>query len=115
MKKAYILSTCDTCKRILKELAWTEEIQDIKKKNISEAVLDDLKEKIGSYEALFNKRARKYKDPKVKASIKKDIDFKVAILNEYTFLKRPVFIFGNEVFVGNAKSTTQSLKELLEK
>ncbi|MFT5336762.1 MAG: arsenate reductase, partial [Luteibaculaceae bacterium] len=41
MKKAFILSTCDTCSRILKELnldsSWT--IIDIKKDPISEADL----------------------------------------------------------------------------
>jgi len=34
-------------------------------------------------------------------------------LEEYTFLKRPVFIYNNEIFIGNAKKTIESLKTKL--
>ena len=115
MKKAYILSTCDTCKRILKEVGWTEEVQDIKKENIEGKTLDMLAEKSAGYENVFNKRARKFKDPILKESIKKDQDYRKLILEEYTFLKRPVFIYDEEVFVGNSKATVQLLKEFLKK
>ena len=35
------------------------------------------------------------------------------ILDEYTFLKRPVFIIDNEIFIGNAKKTIETLKNKL--
>jgi arsenate reductase len=31
-------------------------------------------------------------------------------LDEYTFLKRPVFIVDNEIFIGNSKSVVAALK-----
>jgi len=58
MKKIYYLSTCDTCKRIINELELISKkfiFQDIKTKTISEAQLEELKTKAGSYEALFSK------------------------------------------------------------
>jgi arsenate reductase len=32
-------------------------------------------------------------------------------LEEYTFLKRPVFILGKKIFVGNDKKTVEALKK----
>ena len=39
--------------------------------------------------------------------------FKNLILEEYTFLKRPVFIIGHVIFVGNSKKTIDGLKKCL--
>jgi len=64
MNKVFYLSTCDTCKRIIDELGLKEkqfQLQDIKTEKITLAQLEALKEKGGSYEALFSKIARKYK------------------------------------------------------
>ena len=62
MKKVFYLKTCDTCKRILKELDFTGfELQDIKTVAISEDDLEQMKELAGSYEALFSRRAQNYK------------------------------------------------------
>ncbi|MFN2262363.1 MAG: arsenate reductase family protein, partial [Psychroflexus sp.] len=68
MKKVFHLSTCDTCKRILKQVNWPQEVtfQDIKKELISETELEFLKENSGSYESLMNKRAQKYKQENLK-------------------------------------------------
>ncbi|MEC8602809.1 MAG: arsenate reductase, partial [Bacteroidota bacterium] len=35
------------------------------------------------------------------------------ILEEDTFLKRPVFIIDDEIFIGNSKSVIDSLKQKL--
>jgi arsenate reductase len=61
MKKIYYLKSCSTNQRILKELNLGEEValQNIKELNIDEKTLDFLKEKVGSYEALFSKKAMK--------------------------------------------------------
>ena len=60
MKKIYHLSTCDTNKRILKELNLSEEFikQDLKTNPISETELEELFNYTNNYEALINKRAR---------------------------------------------------------
>ena len=104
MKRVYYLSTCDKCKRILSEVEDidTYELIDIKQQPISEAVLDQLYLFMGSYESLFNKRAIKFKDEKIKSEIKKDDDYRRLILAEYTFIKRPIFLNGEKIGVERA-------------
>lgn len=89
------------------------EVQNIKEKNIDEKTLEDLKNRFGSYEALFSKRAMKYKSMGIKDKVKKDEDYKPLILQEYTFLKRPVIFVGEKAFVGNSKATIEDVKKAL--
>ena len=97
--------------RILKELNLDGvELQNIKEQNIDEATLDFLKEKVGSYEALFSKKAMKYRSLGLNNMDLTEKDFKKHILEEYTFLKRPYMINGDEVFIGNAKSVVEAAK-----
>ena len=111
--KAYFLSTCDTCKRILKELNLPDsfELQDIKFDKISLDQLEEMRSLTDSYESLLNKRARKYSE--YKAQNLSEDDLKKLILEEYTFLKRPVFIFNDKIFIGNSKKVVEELKQLL--
>ena len=112
MKKVYFLQTCDTCRRILKEINTDGfERQEIKANNVSVSQLDEMHQLSGSYEALFNKRAKLYKAMDLKNQILSETDYKQYILDEYTFLKRPVFILNNEIFIGNSKKVVQALKE----
>lgn len=113
MAKAYILNSCSTCQRIINEIDWQGEIQNIKEKNIEAKVLDRLAKEHGSYEALFSKRAMKYRSLGLNKMDLGEKDFRKYILEEYTFLKRPVFVFEERSFVGNAKSTVQQLKNYL--
>ena len=109
MKKIYHLSTCSTCIRIIKELKPdnTVVLQDIKTERITESQLEEMKLLAGSYEALFSKRAMKYKALGLKDKSLVESDFKSYILEEYTFLKRPVIIINDEIFVGNSKSNIE--------
>ena len=112
MKKVYFLQTCDTCRRILKEVNTDGfERQEIKANNVSVSQLDEMHQLSGSYEALFNKRAKLYKAMDLKNQILSETDYKQYILDEYTFLKRPVFILNNEIFIGNSKKVVQALNE----
>ena len=116
MKKAYYLSSCSTCDRILKEVKDHHfQFQDIKSDAITEEQIDQLYQFTHSYEDLFSKRARKYKSMGLKDQNLKEEDFKNLILEEYTFLKRPVFIIGQQIFVGNSKKTIDRFKILLSK
>ena len=94
MKKVYYLSTCDTCKRILKELNLGNdfELQDIKHDAITGEQLDQMVGLSGSYESLFSRVARKYKELGLKDKNLNEADYRTYILDEYTFLKRPVFL-----------------------
>ena len=110
MKKAYYLSTCDTCQRIMKELdvfsGW--ELQDIKKEKITIEQLEQMRSMTDSYESLLNKRARKLAEFRGQEWTEEKL--KSMILEEYTFLKRPVFILDDEIFIGNSKKVVESLK-----
>ncbi len=111
--KGYILNNCGTCQRIVKEVGWKGELQNIKEENIDEATLDAIAKASGGYEAVFSKRAMKYRSMGLNTKTLSEQEYKKYILEEYTFLKRPVFIVGNDTFVGNTKSVVQSLKERL--
>ena len=113
MKKVYHLSTCDTCKRILKELDLPQSFitQDIKTQGITETELDELFNLSDSYEALFSKRARLYKERELKNQSLLEEDYKNLILEHYTFLRRPVIINNDEIFIGNSKKTVAAAKE----
>lgn len=113
MKKFYYLSTCDTCKRIMKELDLTEFIIiDIKKNNISTEDIELVREHFESYTDLFNKRARKIKELGINLSTLQDDEIKHLILGEYSFLKRPLLISDNTVLAGNSRSIIEKMKEL---
>ncbi len=113
MPKAYILNACSTCQRIIKDLDWSYEIQNIKEQNIDGTTLDRLAEEHGSYEALFSKRAMKYRSMGLNEMDLSESDYRKYILQEYTFLKRPVFVFEDRSFVGNAKKTVEAIKSYM--
>ena len=116
-KKIYYLKSCSTCQRILKEIEAEKhsfELQNIKEDKITEAQLEEMKALAGSYEALFSRTAMKYKALGLKDKTLSEEDYKNYILEEYTFLKRPVTILGNEIYVGNSKKVTAALVEALK-
>jgi len=106
------LSSCSTCQRIIGELGDIEdiELQNVKEQHISPEELDFIKEKVGSYEALFNKRAMKYRSMGLNKETLTEDQWREHILSEYTFLKRPLAVINDKVFAGNAKKTVEALK-----
>jgi arsenate reductase-like glutaredoxin family protein len=115
MKKIYHLSTCSTNQRILKELNPGKdiELQDIKSNPITEQQIEQMKELAGNYEALFSKRAMLYKSKGLKDKSLNENDYKNLILEHYTFLKRPVIIVGDLIFIGNSKKVVEQAKVAL--
>ena len=115
MKKIYYLKTCSTCIRILNELNNGEgfELQNIKEEKITENQLEQMAEMTGSYESLFSRRALKFRSLGLQNKKLTEADYKNYILDEYTFLKRPVIIIDDKIFVGNAKKTIEAAKQQL--
>jgi arsenate reductase-like glutaredoxin family protein len=115
MKKIYYLSSCDTCKRILNELKPLDNvaIQDIKTDPISVEQLNEMRNLAGSYEALFSKRARLFSERKLKDQQLEEKDFEALLLEHYTFLKRPVILANNQIFIGNSKKVVAAAKEII--
>ena len=112
MKKIYHLSTCDTCQRILKELQPLEgfQLQDIKTEAMTASQVEEMKDLAGSYEALFSKRARLFRQQGLHEKQLSETDFKNLILEHYTFLKRPVILVKDQLFVGNSKKVVEAAK-----
>ena len=112
MNKIYYLSSCNTCTRIINELNLPEEfqLQDIKTEPISQPQIEQMRELTDSYESLFSKRARLYKELGLKEKSLTESDYKNYILEHYTFLKRPVIVYNNQIFIGNSKKTVEAAK-----
>ncbi len=113
MMKIYYLSTCSTCIRIITELGLKDkkfEFQDIKTEKITASQLAEMKKMAGSYEALFSRVALKYRALGLDKKKLGEDDYKKYILEEYTFLKRPVIIIKNKIFVGNSKNNIAAVK-----
>lgn len=116
MKKIYHLTSCTTCQRIIKELDEGNgfDLQNIKEEKILAKQLDEMKKAAGSYEALFSRRAMKYRSMGLNEMDLQEKDYRKYILEEYTFLKRPVIIIDDEVFVGNSKKVVAAAKKKLD-
>ena len=116
MKKAFTLPTCKTCVRIFEDLKPDQnecEVVDIKSEGISAEDLDRMKELAGSYEALFSRRAMKFRSMGLADQTLTDADYRRLILEEYTFLKRPVFLFDDRVTAGSAKASVEAARAAL--
>lgn len=116
MKKIYHLSTCSTNQRILEQTAAIKKgavLQDIKSTPITPAQLDEMKRLAGSYEALFSRKAMKFRSMGLHEQQLTEKDYRRLILEEYTFLKRPVAIVKDQIFVGNTKAVVEALKKAL--
>jgi len=115
MKKVYYLKTCSTCKRILKELNLSSDfyLQDVKSEEITTKQLEEMKNLSGSYEALFSKKAKLYKEMDLKNQNLEERDYRHYILDHYTFLSRPVIIINDKIFIGNSKKTVESVIQFL--
>jgi arsenate reductase len=105
MKSVYFLSTCSTCQRILKQLNLPIDISliDIKQTNIDGEALDKIAGMAGSYEQLFSKKAMKYKALGYDKLSLSEIEYRNIIVEEYTFLRRPVIVYDDFFSIGNSK------------
>ena len=116
MKKAFTLPTCKTCVRIFEDLQPEQngcEVVDIKSEGISAEDLDRMKALAGSYEALFSRRAMKFRSMGLADRTLTEADYRKLILEEYTFLKRPVFLFDDCVTAGSAKASVEAARAAL--
>lgn len=115
MKKLYYLSTCDTCKRIMSEWSLPSDVilQDVKTEPLTVAQLTEMDQLSGSYETLFSKRARLYKEYDLKNANLTEEDYKKYLLEHHTFLKRPVLLYNDQIFIGNSKKTIALAKDYI--
>lgn len=111
MKKVYYLKTCDTCRKIMAEFdlnGW--DLHEIKSNPISKKELAAMHKLSQSYEALFSRKSTQIKLRGINIKALQEDDFKNLILEHYTFLKRPVFLTDEEIFIGSDKDSVASLR-----
>lgn len=114
-KKIYHLSTCNTCQKILKTLEPLNdmELQDIKTDPITPTQLEEMYALSQSYESLFSRRAMLFRQRGLNNQELGEADYKNLILEHYTFLKRPVVVWNDKIFIGNSKKTVEAAKEAI--
>jgi arsenate reductase len=117
MNTVYHLPNCGTCQRIIRDLRLADrgfQLRDIKSQPIQPEELDGLREMSGSYASLFSKRAIKYKTMGLKDRTLSEDEYCALILEDYTFLKRPVIIFGKDLYAGSDQKTLDVLAHRLD-
>ncbi len=115
MKKIYHLTNCKSCQKVIAALNDGEgfELQDIKENKITPDQLDAMAEVTGSYESLFSRRAMKYRSMGLAEKELTEQDYRQLILDEYTFLKRPVVIIDETVLAGSSKKVVETAQAKL--
>lgn len=116
MKKIYHLASCSTCQQIIRDNDLVEkgfEMQNIRAQQITAVQLDEMKKRSGSYESLFSRRALKYKELGLKDKALTEKDYRSLILQEDTFLKRPVVLINQSIYIGSEKKTQEALRAAL--
>lgn len=116
MNTIFYLASCSTCQRIMNELDVEHRdftLREIKSEPLTADEVDAMKEKAGSYEALFSRRAMKYRSMGLNEMELSEADYRKYILEEYTFLKRPVIWIGEDQFVGSVKKSVEGAKAAL--
>lgn len=113
----FYLSTCSTCKRIL-QLDWRPgpevALRDIKAQGLTAEELDAMVALAGSHEALFSRRAQAFRKRSLHEQELTEADYRKLLMEEYTFLKRPVLLLEDAVFVGNAPKTVEAGRQALQ-
>ncbi|WP_073178554.1 arsenate reductase family protein [Cruoricaptor ignavus] len=112
MKKVFHLKNCGTCQRILQRYDLSDwEIREIKSEPITVQELEQMYALAGSYEALFSKRSTQIRARNIDIKTLSEKEFRDLLLEHYSFLKRPVFITDDKIFIGNDKKNIAALDE----
>jgi len=115
MKVVFYLKSCNTCTRIIKELKLDSSFifREIKSNPLTIREIEMIHDLSKSYESVFNKRAKLFSEKNLKNINLSESEYKNFILENYTFLKRPVIITGEKIFIGNSKENILELKKHL--
>ena len=73
--------------------------------------VEKLAEKVGGADKLFSRRAIKYREMKLGERELSDAEMLDLMASEYTFIKRPVLVFGEKAIAGFSE---KSYKEFLQ-
>lgn len=106
----YILSTCSTCQRLLKQVKHLSlQVRDIKVAPLQEHELRQLAALAGGYAQLFSRRAQKYRALGLHLRALDEEEMRAHMLREYTFIKRPLLAWTEGLLAGSAARIAQHL------
>ncbi len=88
------------------------ELREIKASPPTAVEIDRLAKVAGSYEAILNKRARKYNARKYEET-PDESTVRGLLLEDYTFLKRPILELDDKVIAGNSKTAISQMAQVL--
>ncbi len=89
------------------------ELREIKSSPITEKEIDEMIKLAGSAEALFSRVALKYRSLGLNEKKLTEPDYRKYILEEYTFLKRPVLVLDKKIYISNSKKNVEEMKKAL--
>ena len=111
--EVYWLPHCSTCQ---KAVAFLEErgvpiraFRDLKAAPLSRAEVEELARKVGGAEALFSKRAMKYRAMGLHEQALSEDDLLRLMAEEYTFVTRPVIVRGERATAGFSEKRVAAL------
>ena len=115
MEVVFYLKSCNTCTRIIKEIKLDSSFvfREIKSNPLTLKEIEMIHDLSKNYESIFNKRAKLFTEKKLKDVTLTELEYKNYILENYTFLKRPVIITDQKIFIGNSKKNILELKKHL--
>lgn len=109
----YWLPHCSTCQ---KAVAYLQEkgvpirsFRDLKAQPLERAEVEDLARKVGGAEALFSKRAMKYRSMGLHEQTLSDDDYLRLMAEEYTFITRPVIVREDKATAGFSAKRVDAL------
>ncbi|QCK15255.1 arsenate reductase family protein [Mangrovivirga cuniculi] len=115
--KVYYLGTCDTCKRIFRELNLDKSsgnIIDLKKQMPDNDEISNWFDKSESDPIDFiNKRSRQLKRKDLDYSNMEKSEIVDLLLSHYSIIARPVFVFEDDVIPGNSKKSVEKVRKKL--
>lgn len=100
----YWLPNCSTCQKAAKFLGQhgvkIEQFHNIKVEKLSREEVEKLADLVGGVTELFSKRAIKYREMKLNERELSDAEMLALMADEYTFIKRPVFVLNEKGIAG---------------
>lgn len=114
--EVYGLPHCTTCQRALQYLrdrgVSISRFRDLKAEPLQRSEVEELARRIGGSEKLFSRRAMKYRQMGLHERHLTDDDLLRLMVEEYTFVMRPVIVHGDRAIAG---FSTKRLDELLSR
>jgi arsenate reductase (glutaredoxin) len=111
--EVYWLPYCTTCQKAVAHLrskgVQVSAFRDLKAEPLTESEVRELASKVGGADALFSRRAMKYRQRGLHEQELSEDDLVRLMAEEYTFVTRPVIVRGDRATAGYSARRIDSL------